>query len=160
MDDLEGNKALIRTYWDAVNNEDYATLASIHDPTARNHAPAAFDVTEWPPEGKPFGPVEVRDTVASGVSGLPISRPGGACARAPASRGARIHTGCAVVSAPHRGPGLQVVLHGRIRQAEAVGGRQVTASRLDGADYSLRRPLRRPSAARWDQGAADGRRAS
>lgn len=62
VDDLERNKALIQTYWDAVNSVDYATLASLHDPAARNHAPAAFDLTEWPPDGKPFGPVEVRET--------------------------------------------------------------------------------------------------
>ena len=62
MDDLERNKALIQAYWQAVNAEDYATLESIHDPAARNHAPAAFDVSEWPAEGKPFGPGEVRET--------------------------------------------------------------------------------------------------
>ena len=62
MDDLEANRALIGRYWDAVNAEDYATLGSIHDPAARNHAPAAFDLTPWPAEGKPFGPAEVEDT--------------------------------------------------------------------------------------------------
>jgi len=46
VDDLEWNKALIQTYWDAVNAEDYVTLASLHDPAGRNHAPAAFDLTE------------------------------------------------------------------------------------------------------------------
>ena len=71
MDDLERNKALIRTYWDAVNAEDYATLASLHDPAARNHAPAAFDLTEWPPDGKPFGPVEVCETYLWIRSGQP-----------------------------------------------------------------------------------------
>jgi predicted ester cyclase len=62
VDDREANRALIRAYWDAVNAEDYATLASLHDPAARNHAPAAFDLSAWPPEGNPFGPVEVRET--------------------------------------------------------------------------------------------------
>jgi len=71
VDDLESNKALIRTYWEAVNVEDYATLESIHDPAARNHAPAAFDLTEWPSEGKPFGPVEVRETYRWIRSGQP-----------------------------------------------------------------------------------------
>ena len=71
MDDLERNKALIRTYWDAVNAEDYATLESIHHPAARNHAPAAFDVSEWPSEGKPFGPAEVRETYQWIRSGQP-----------------------------------------------------------------------------------------
>ena len=71
MGDLERNKALIRTYWDAVNAEDYVTLASIHDSSARNHAPAAFDLTEWPAEGRPFGPVEVGETYRWNRSGQP-----------------------------------------------------------------------------------------
>ena len=71
MSELERNKALIRTYWDAANAEDYATLASIHDTAARNHAPAAFDLTEWPAEGTQFGPVEVRETYQWIRSGQP-----------------------------------------------------------------------------------------
>jgi len=61
-DDLERNKAVIRTYWGAVNRGDYAPLESLHDPSGRNHAPAPFDLVEWPPEGKVFGPAEVRET--------------------------------------------------------------------------------------------------
>jgi len=71
VDDLDANKSLIRTYWEAVNAEDYATLESIHDPAASNHAPAAFDLTDWPPQGKPFGPVEVRETYQWIRSGQP-----------------------------------------------------------------------------------------
>ena len=40
MDDLGRNKALIQTYWDAVNSGDYGALASLHDPAGRNRAPA------------------------------------------------------------------------------------------------------------------------
>ena len=43
-------------------------------------------------------------------------------------RGARIHTSCAVVSAPTLEPRVrQVVLDGRVRQAQAVGGRLLRA---------------------------------
>ena len=46
MDDLERNKALIKTYWDAVNGEDYADAGVDPRLRRRNHAPAAFDLLE------------------------------------------------------------------------------------------------------------------
>jgi predicted ester cyclase len=60
--DLDRNKDAVRAHFAALNSGDYASLESIHDPAGRNHAPGAFDLSEWPPEGKPFGPAQVRET--------------------------------------------------------------------------------------------------
>lgn len=61
-DDLDRNKDVVRTHFAALNSGDYEVLDRIHDPAGRNHAPAPFDLSEWLPEGKPFGPDEVRAT--------------------------------------------------------------------------------------------------
>lgn len=60
--DLDRNKDAVRSHFAALATCDYAALASIHDPDGRNHAPGPFDLSPWPPEGKPFGPAQVRGT--------------------------------------------------------------------------------------------------
>ena len=60
--DLDRNKDVIRAHFAALSSGDYAALESIHHPEGRNHAPGPFDVSAWPPEGKLFGPAEVRAT--------------------------------------------------------------------------------------------------
>ncbi len=59
---LDDNKQLIRTHFAALNGGDVEAFAATHDPAGRNHAPGPFDLSEWPPEGKPFGPPEARET--------------------------------------------------------------------------------------------------
>ena len=61
-DDLDRNKDMVRAHFAALVSGDYAAIESIHDPDGRNHALGAFDLSEWPPEGKPFGPAQVRET--------------------------------------------------------------------------------------------------
>jgi predicted ester cyclase len=62
MSDTERNKRAVRSHFDVLNTGDYARLEGLHDPDGRNHAPAAFDLSPWPVEGKPFGPTDVRAT--------------------------------------------------------------------------------------------------
>ena len=61
-DDLDRNRDVVRAHFAALDSGDYEALDRIHAPAGRNHAPAPFDLSEWPLEGKPFGPVEVRET--------------------------------------------------------------------------------------------------
>jgi predicted ester cyclase len=64
MTDVQSrNKNVIRAHFAALNNGDADAFADTHDPHGRNHAPAPFDVSEWPPEGRPFGPGEARETL-------------------------------------------------------------------------------------------------
>ena len=43
---------------------DADAFAASHDAAGMNHAPAPFDGSEWPPpEGRPFGPAEARETL-------------------------------------------------------------------------------------------------
>lgn len=58
----EANKQVVRAHFAALNAGDAEAFAATHDPAGRNHAPAPFDLSEWPPEGKPFGPAEARQT--------------------------------------------------------------------------------------------------
>jgi ketosteroid isomerase-like protein len=62
VDRVEANKQLVRTHFQALNDSDYQQLDQVHDPNGRNHAQAAFDLSEWPEEGVPFGPREVQGT--------------------------------------------------------------------------------------------------
>lgn len=66
----EANKAVIRAHFQALNAGDAEAFAATHDPAGVNHAPAPFDVSPWPPAGKPFGPHEARGTLAWLRSGL------------------------------------------------------------------------------------------
>lgn len=59
----ESNKALVREWFATFNTGDFAALGSVHSPDCRNHAPGPFDVSPWPPEGRPFPPDEFRGTV-------------------------------------------------------------------------------------------------
>ena len=69
--DLDRNKDVVRAHFAALSSGDYAALESVHDPDGRNHAPGPWDLSEWPPEGKPFGPAQVRETFAWLRAGTP-----------------------------------------------------------------------------------------
>ena len=60
--DLEANKALIRRHFRALGEGDVDAFAATHASGGRNHAAGPFDSSVWPPEGKPFGPAEARET--------------------------------------------------------------------------------------------------
>jgi ketosteroid isomerase-like protein len=62
MADGERNKAVVRQHFKALASGDFSDLERIHHPAGRNHAPAPFDLSEWPSEGKPFGPEEAQAT--------------------------------------------------------------------------------------------------
>jgi ketosteroid isomerase-like protein len=75
LDRLEANKQVVRTHFQALNDADYKLLDRIHHPHGRNHAQGAFDLSEWPEEGVPFGPREVQGTfewLRSGFSNLRV----------------------------------------------------------------------------------------
>lgn len=57
------NKAVVRAHFAALARGDADAFADTHHPEGRNHAPAPFDLSEWPPEGKPYGPEEARQTL-------------------------------------------------------------------------------------------------
>lgn len=61
-DRLDLNKQLVRAHFQALNERNYELLDKVHHPQGRNHAQAAFDLSQWPAEGVPFGPREVRGT--------------------------------------------------------------------------------------------------
>ena len=69
-DERDRNKAVIRAQGRALEAGDADAFAATHG-EGFNHAPAPFDLTEWPPEGKPFGPMEVRETLAFIRSSVP-----------------------------------------------------------------------------------------
>jgi predicted ester cyclase len=56
------NKDVVRALAAALTSGDADAFAGLHDPQGRNHAAAPFDLSEWPAEGKPFGPAEARET--------------------------------------------------------------------------------------------------
>ncbi len=62
MEPLEASKQLVRTHFQALNDENYQLLDKVHHPQGRNHAQSALDLSEWPEEGVPFGPREVQGT--------------------------------------------------------------------------------------------------
>ena len=61
-DALTRNKDVVRTHFWALSSGDGATFEATHDPAGINHAPAPFDLSLWPDEGRPFGPAEARET--------------------------------------------------------------------------------------------------
>ena len=65
------NKDVVRALFAALNAGDADAFANTHDPQGCSHAPAPFDLSEWPSEGRPFGPAEARETVAWLRAGLP-----------------------------------------------------------------------------------------
>ena len=65
------NKDVIRAHFAALNAGDADAFADTHDPQGRNHAPAPFDLSEWPPDGRPFGPAEARETLVWLRTGSP-----------------------------------------------------------------------------------------
>ena len=72
MTDVETlNKDVVRAHFAALNGGDADAFAATHDPRGRNHAPAPFDLSDWPPEGRPFGPDEARETLAWLRTGSP-----------------------------------------------------------------------------------------
>ena len=65
MDDEQArNKAVIEAHARALEAGDVEAFAATHAADGVNHAPAPFDLTEWPAQGKPFGPKEARETFA------------------------------------------------------------------------------------------------
>ena len=60
--DAASSKAVVRAHFEVLNTGDYSQLDALHDADGRNHAPAAFDLSPWPAEGRPFGPADVRAT--------------------------------------------------------------------------------------------------
>jgi len=64
VDERDRNKAIIQAHARALEAGDVDAFAATHAEDGRNHAPAPFDLSEWPEEGKPFGPKEARETFA------------------------------------------------------------------------------------------------
>lgn len=62
-DQRDRNKAVIQAMSRALEAGNADAFAATHA-QGFNHAPAPFDLTDWPPEGKPFGPREARETLA------------------------------------------------------------------------------------------------
>lgn len=52
-----------------MSSGDYSVLERIYDPTARNYAMAPFEET-CPPDGRPMGPPEIRETMKWLRSGM------------------------------------------------------------------------------------------
>ena len=65
------NKDVIRALTAALNSGDADAFADLHDPQGVNHAPAPFDLTDWPAAGKPYGPAEARATLIWGRTMTP-----------------------------------------------------------------------------------------
>jgi len=63
-DEQARNKAAIEVHARALDAGDVEAWAATHAVDGVNHAPAPFDLSEWPAEGKPFGPKEARETFA------------------------------------------------------------------------------------------------
>lgn len=61
-DILERNKEVVMRHFEILNNQTYEALVEVHEQGGRNHATGAFDLSEWPADGVPFGPDEVRGT--------------------------------------------------------------------------------------------------
>lgn len=75
MKQLEANKQLVRSHFQALNDGNYQLLDKVHHAQGRNHAQGAFDLSEWPAEGVPFGPREVQGTfewLSRGFSNLRV----------------------------------------------------------------------------------------
>jgi ketosteroid isomerase-like protein len=65
LDDVqERNKSVIEAHARALDTGDVDAFAATHAEGGTNHAPAPFDLSEWPVGGKPFGPKEARETFA------------------------------------------------------------------------------------------------
>jgi ketosteroid isomerase-like protein len=62
-DERDRNKAVIEAQVRALDAGDVEAFAATHAEGGFNHAPAPFDLTDWPPEGKLFGPKEARETL-------------------------------------------------------------------------------------------------
>jgi hypothetical protein len=56
-------KEVVEQWFSVFNTGDVALFDRIHDRACRNHAPAPFDVSAWPADGKAFGPTEAGQTV-------------------------------------------------------------------------------------------------
>ena len=65
------NKEVVRRHFSALSAGDADAFAATHDPDGVNHAPAPFDLSDWPSAGKPFGPAEARETLAWLRAGSP-----------------------------------------------------------------------------------------
>jgi predicted ester cyclase len=59
----ESAKAVVEQWFAAFNTGDVEVYGEIHAQDCRNHAPAPFDTSPWPIEGKLFGPEEIAATV-------------------------------------------------------------------------------------------------
>lgn len=70
----EENKRVVLAHFDALSAGDAEAFGSTHAADGVNHAPAAFDLSDWPEEGKPFGPAQARETLVWLREGVPDSR--------------------------------------------------------------------------------------
>jgi predicted ester cyclase len=59
----ESAKAVVERWFAAFNTGDVEVYREIHAQDCRNHAPAPFDTSQWPVEGRLFGPEEIAATV-------------------------------------------------------------------------------------------------
>ena len=59
----ERNKERVREWFEVFNTGHFSGVAALHAEECRNHAPAPFDTTLWPSDGRPFGVEEFRGTV-------------------------------------------------------------------------------------------------
>lgn len=57
------NKATIRAHFQALDAGDAAAFGATHAADGINHAPAPFDLSDWPAAGKPFGPMQAQETL-------------------------------------------------------------------------------------------------
>jgi predicted ester cyclase len=62
-EEQDRNKDVVRAHFAALDRGDANAFAETHDPEGRNHAPAPFDLSDWPMGGRPFGPAEARETL-------------------------------------------------------------------------------------------------
>ena len=69
--DEDANKAVVAAHFAARSEGDEDRFAATHARGGRNHAPAPFDLSPWPAEGKPYGPDEARATLTWLRSGMP-----------------------------------------------------------------------------------------
>ena len=67
------NKRVVLAHFAALNAGDAEAFGATHAADGVNHAPAAFDLSDWPEEGKPFGPAQARETLIWLREGVPDS---------------------------------------------------------------------------------------
>ena len=67
----ESAKVVVERWFAAFNTGHVEDYQDIHAEDCRNHAPAPFDLSPWPVEGRVFGPEEIAATVTWLRANLP-----------------------------------------------------------------------------------------